>query len=231
MLTTNVFRPDLVRFVRSMARQMPTVLHGCNDLGLAVPRMWNATNTRSAGWRPDTCWISEHRNFACLRYSRNLHALRRLDGFREALREAGEDCIDLEMLAEHGNGVGEWFRRQLPRLPQPLGLFAEDDLLAARVIEVGHGRRVAGAGRPRRGRLRQHRFGLRPRSRAHHQHRHARSRNMAYQAAAMLDALMSGEALPEPSVVFPPVNTDRAQKHGFGGRAPATGQTRPGLHG
>lgn len=135
MLTTNVFRPDLVRFVRRMAREVPTVLHGCNDLQLPSPNVECDEHAigRMAARHLLDC---EHRHFACLRYSRNLHALHRLSGFREVLQEAGEDCIDLEMLAEHGNGVGEWFRKRLPGLPKPLGLFAEDDLLAARVIET-----------------------------------------------------------------------------------------------
>lgn len=203
LLTTNVFRSDLVRFVRRMAREIPTVLHGCNDLRLPAANVEcdEYEIGRMAARHLLDC---EHRNFACLRYSRNLHALRRLAGFRETLRAAGHDCLDLEMLAEHGSGVGEWFRKQLPELPQPLGLFAEDDLLAARVIEtavdagwqVPDDLAVVGCGNmdlvcdlgpvP----ITSIAFPL---------------EEMAYQAAAMLDALMSGGKLPASPTVFPPV--------------------------
>ena len=203
LLTTNVFRPDLVRFVRLMSREVPTVLHGCNDLRLPAPNVEcdEYEIGRLAARHLLNC---EHRHFACLRYSRNLHALRRLAGFRETLREAGEDCLDLEMLAEHGNGVGEWFRKQLPELPQPLGLLAEDDLLAARVIEtasdagwqVPDDLAVVGCGNMDLvcdlGPVPITSIAI-PLG------------EMAYQAAVMLDTLMSGKKLPESSTVFPPV--------------------------
>lgn len=203
LLTTNVFRPDLMRFVRQMSREVPTVLHGCNDLKLPTPNVEcdEYEIGRMAARHLLNC---EHRHFACLRYSRNLHALRRLTGFREALREVGQDCLDLEMLAEHGNGVGEWFRRQLSGLPQPLGLFAEDDLLAARVIEtatdagwkVPNDLAVVGCGNMDL----VCEFGPVPITSIA-----TPLGEMAYRAAAMLDILMSGKRLPEMSAVFSPV--------------------------
>lgn len=135
LLTTNVFRPDLARFVRKTARQIPTVLHGCDDLGLGVSNVEcdeYAIGRMAAKHLLD----HDHKHFACFRYSRNLHAMRRHAGFRDALKEVGHECIDLENISEHGYGTGEWFRKQLARLPKPLGLFAEDDLLAARVIDT-----------------------------------------------------------------------------------------------
>lgn len=203
LLTTNVFRPDLVRFVRQTARRIPTVLHGCNDLHLAAANVEcdEMEIGRMAARHLLNC---EHRNFACLRYSRNIHALLRLAGFREVLREAGEDCLDLEMLAEHGVGVGDWFRGKLAELPKPLGLFAEDDLLAARVIET-----AAEAGWQVPGDLAVVgcgnmdlicELGSVPITSIA-----CPIEEMAYQAAAMLDALMSGKKSPEQSVVFPPL--------------------------
>ena len=169
----------------------------------------------------------EHRNFACLRYSRNLHALRRLAGFREALREAGKDCLDLEMLAEHGNGVGEWFR-ELAELPQPLGLFAEDDLLAARVIEA-----AADAGWQVPGDLAVVGCGnmdlvcdLGP---VPITSISTPLGEMAYQAAAMLDAMMSGNPPAEPTLVFPPTTSSPAKALIRWPRA-SRGQTRPAPH-
>lgn len=203
MLTTNVFRPDLVRFVRRMTREIPTVLHGCNDLRLPVASV-ECDETEIGRMAARHLLACEHRSFACLRYSRNLHAMRRLAGFRETLRAAGHDCLDLEMLSEHGSGVGEWFRKQLPGLPQPMGLFAEDDLLAARVIEtamdagwkVPDELAVIGCGNmdlvsdlgpvPITSIL-------------------TPLGEMAYQAAAQLDALMSGGVPDKSATVFPPV--------------------------
>ncbi len=203
MLTTNVFRPDLVKFVKNMSRKVPTVIHGCNDLRLPAANVECDEHEigRMAARHLLDC---RHRHFACLRYSRNLHAMRRLEGFREVLKAAGHDCLDLEMLAEHGAGVGEWFRRKLTKLPKPLGLFAEDDLLAARVIEaacdagwqVPDDLAVVGCGNlelicelaavPITSIVSQ-------------------LEEKAYQAAAMLDALMAGKPLAETTVVFPPV--------------------------
>lgn len=203
LLTTNVFRPELVRFVRDVSRQVPTVLHGCDDLRLRSPNV-ECDEYEIGRMAARHLLACEHRHFACLRYSRNLHALRRLAGFREALREAGEDCIDLEMLAEHGSGVGEWLRKQLPDLPKPLGLFAEDDLLAARVIET-----AMDAGWQVPGDLAVVGCGnidlvcdLGPvpiTSIA------TPLGDMAYQAAAMLDSLMAGSPPATEAVVFPPV--------------------------
>lgn len=203
LLTTNVFRPDLVKFVRGMSRKVPTVLHGCNDLQLAGPNV--ESDEREIGRMAARHLLAcEHRNFACLRYSRNLHAIRRLEGFREVLRAAGQDCIDLEMIAEHGVGVGEWFRQMLSELPKPLGLFAEDDLLAARVIEaagdaawqVPDDLAVIGCGNIEL----VCELGALPITSIA-----CPLEQQAYQAAAMLDVLMSGAALPERTVVFPPV--------------------------
>jgi len=66
----------------------------------------------------------EHKHFSCFRYSRNIHAIRRMAGFQDALKEAGYDCTDLEILSEHGSRAGEWFRKRLSRLSKPHGLFA-----------------------------------------------------------------------------------------------------------
>jgi LacI family transcriptional regulator len=203
LLTTNVFRPALVRFVRRMAREIPTVLHGCNDLRL--PALNVECDEYEIGRMAARHLLDcEHRHFACLRYSRNLHAMRRLAGFRAALREAGADCMNLEMLAEHGSGVGEWFRGKLAELPQPLGMFAEDDLLAARIIEA-----ATDAGWQVPGDLAVIGCGnidlvcdLGPvpiTSIA------CPLEELAYQAAAMLDRLMSGRQPAERTFVLPPV--------------------------
>ena len=63
----------------------------------------------------------EHKHFSCFRYSRNIHAMRRMAGFQDALKEAGYDCTDLEILSEHGSRAGEWFRKRLSRLSKPHG--------------------------------------------------------------------------------------------------------------
>lgn len=203
LLTTNVFRPDLVRFVRKTARRIPTVLHGCDDLRLAVP---NVECDEHAIGRMAAAHLlaQDHRHFACFRYSGNLHATRRGDGFRKALRDAGHDCIDLEMISEHGNGAGEWFRHQLAWLPRPLGLFAEDDLLAARVIEtateagwqVPGDLAVVGCGNIDL----VCEFGPVPITSIA-----CPIEEQAYQAAAMLDALLAGNPLPQRQSVFPPL--------------------------
>jgi LacI family transcriptional regulator len=203
LLTTNVFRPDLVKFVRGISRSVPTVLHGCNDLRLASPNV--ETDEREIGRMAARHLLKcEHRHFACLRYSRNIHALRRLEGFREVLGEAGQECIDLEMIAEHGVGVGEWFRHKLSELPKPLGLFAEDDLLAARVIEAANDAgwhvpeelAVIGCGNIEL----VCELGTMPITSIA-----CPLEEQAYQAAAMLNALMNGEAPRERTVTLPPL--------------------------
>ena len=202
LLTTNVFRPDLVRFVRKTARKIPAVLHGCDDLRLAVPNV-ECDEYLIGRLAAEHLLAQEHRHFAYFRYSDNLHAMRRRDGFRDALREAGCDCMDLEKISEHGNGAGEWFRKQLARLPKPLGLFAEDDLLAARVIEtatdegwqVPEDLAVVGCGNIDL----VCEFGPVPITSIA-----CPLEEQAYQAAAMLDALMSGKKRPQPKIVLPP---------------------------
>lgn len=203
LLTTNVFRPDLVRFVRKTAKLVPTVLHGCDDLRLGVPNV-ECDEHRIGRMAAEHLLGQDHRHFACFRYSENLHALRRGEGFRSALREAGHECIDLEKISEHGNGAGEWFRKQLAWLPKPLGLFAEDDLLAARVIEtaseagwhVPSDLAVVGCGNIEL----VCEFGAVPITSID-----CPIEEQAYQAAGMLDALMSGKKLVANHAVFPPV--------------------------
>jgi LacI family transcriptional regulator len=135
LLTTNVFRPELRRFVRATARRLPTVLHGCDDLGLGTPRV--EFDERAAGRLAAEHLLEQrHRNFACFRYSKNRHALRRMEGFRAALSGAGHGCVELERLSPHGQGMRDWFARRLVRLPRPLGLYAEDDSLAASAIDA-----------------------------------------------------------------------------------------------
>ena len=203
LLTTNVFRPDLVSFVRKTARQIPTVLHGCDDLRLAVPSV-ECDDYLIGRMAADHLLAQEHRHFAYFRYSDNIHAMRRRDGFRAALREAGCECMDFEKISEHGNGAGEWFRKRLSGLPKPLGLFAEDDLLAARVIEtateagwqVPTDLAVVGCGNIDL----VCEFGPVPITSIACPHE-----EQAYQTAAMLDALMTGKKLPKQKVVLPPV--------------------------
>lgn len=135
LLTTNVFRPELRRFVRATARRLPTVLHGCDDLGLGAPRL-EFDEVAAGRLAAEHLLEQRHRNFACFRYSKNQHALRRMEGFRSALAEAGHGCVELERLSPHGQGMRGWFARRLARLPKPLGLYAEDDSLAAAVIDA-----------------------------------------------------------------------------------------------
>jgi LacI family transcriptional regulator len=203
LLTTNVFRSDLVRFVRKTSKQIPTVLHGCDDLRLSVPNV--ECDEYSIGrMAAEHLLAQDHRYFAYFRYSDKIHALRRRDGFRDALRECGYDCMDLEKISEHGNGAGAWFRKQLGALPKPLGLFAEDDLLAARVIEtateagwqVPADLAVVGCGNIDL----VCEFGPIPITSIA-----CPQEEQAYQAAAMLDALIAGRALTKQKVVFPPL--------------------------
>lgn len=202
LLTTNVFRPDLVRFVRKTAKLVPTVLHGCDDLGLKVPNV-ECDEFMVGRLAAEHLLEQDHRNFAYFRYSDNIHALRRRDGFRETLRMAGHECVELEKISEHGNGAGEWFRKQLAWLPKPLGLFAEDDLLAARVIET-----AAEAGWHVPGDLAVVgcgnidlvcEFGAVPITSIA-----CPIEEQAYRAAGMLDNMLSGKKVPITQLLFPP---------------------------
>jgi len=135
MLTTNVFRQDLAKFIRKYAQKIPTVLHGCDDMKLGVSNV--ECDEHEVGKMAAHHLIDqEHRHFAFFRYSNNIHAMKRRAGFQECLKEFGHDYIDLEMISEHGEGIEKWFKGKLSRLPKPLGLFAEDDLLAAQAIEA-----------------------------------------------------------------------------------------------
>jgi LacI family transcriptional regulator len=135
MLTTNVFRQDLARFIRKTAQKIPTVLHGCDDLQLGVANV-ECDEYEIGRIAARHLLDQEHRHFAYFRYSNNIHALRRRAGFEEVLQQAGHDYLDLEIISEHGEGIEKRLKAILPRLPKPLGLFAEDDLLAAQVIET-----------------------------------------------------------------------------------------------
>lgn len=202
LLTTNVFRPDLARFVRKTAREIPTVLHGCDDLRLAVPNV-ECDEYLIGRMAADHLLHQDHRHFAYFRYSDNIHAMRRKEGFRDALQEAGHDCIDLEKISEHGNGAGEWFRKKLAGLPKPLGLFAEDDLLAARAIEtateagwnVPADLAVVGCGNIDL----MCQFGSVPITSIS-----CKLEEQAYKTASLLDAMLSGRKIPEQRVIFPP---------------------------
>jgi LacI family transcriptional regulator len=203
LLTTNVFRPDLVRFVRKTAKLVPTVLHGCDDLKLKVPNV-ECDEFMIGRMAAEHLLGQDHRHFAYFRYSDNIHALRRRDGFRETLRKAGHECVELEKISQHGNGAGEWFRKQLAWLPKPLGLFAEDDLLAARVIET-----AAEAGWHVPGDLAVVgcgnidlvcEFGAVPITSIA-----CPIEEQAYQAAGMLDNLLSGKKVSKTQLIFPPV--------------------------
>lgn len=202
LLTTNVFRPDLVRFVRKTAWQVPTVLHGCDDLRLAVQNV-ECDEYLIGRMAAEHLLKQDHRQFAYFQYSDKIHAMRRRDGFRDALREAGHDCTNLEKISEHGNGAGEWFSKQLEWLPKPLGLFAEDDLLAARVIEtaVAAGWQVPGdlavVGCGNIDLVCE--FGPVPITSIA-----CPIEEQAYQAAFMLDAVLSGKKVANQRVVFPP---------------------------
>ena len=218
LLTTNVFRPDLRRFVRETARRIPTVLHGCNDLGISVP---NVECDERAGGRIAARHLIEqgHRHFAFFQYSRNRHALLRQEGFSTCLAEAGYGCALLEKISQHGAGAGAWFRRQLERMPKPLGLSAEDDLLASEAIDaaldsgwrvpedlavVGNGNLplICDLGRVPITSI------MIP------------FEEQAYSAAAMLDGILAGKK-PEPAV-FPPLRlVPRQSTNAVAARRPA----------
>ena len=136
MLTTNTDRSDLRTFVKETARRIPTVLHGCNDFGISIPNI--ECDEKAVGREAAQHLLEQgHRHFAFFQYSRHRHAILRRDGFREYLATAGRESIVLETTLAHGPRWDGWFQRQVAQLPKPLGLFAEDDILAARVIESG----------------------------------------------------------------------------------------------
>ncbi len=202
MLTTNTFRPDLCRFIRKTARQIPTVLYGCNDLKLPVPNV-QCDDYAVGCMAADHLLEQGHRHFASFHHSCHLHALRRQEGFRNRLLQRGHDCIELQKPATLGIGIGEWFKRRLARLPQPLGLFAEDDILAATAIEsaLEIGRQVprdlAVVGSGNLTLICEH-------SEVPITTVAIPLEEQAFQAAAMLDRLLAGQTLKKHTLVFPP---------------------------
>jgi LacI family transcriptional regulator len=204
LLTTNVFRPDLARFIRKTAKKIPTVLHGCDDLKLGVTHV--ACDEYEIGRMAANHLLDqEHRQFAFFRYSNNIHALRRRAGFEEILQQSGHDLIDVELISEHGEGIEKKLKAMLPRLPKPLGLFAEDDLLAAQVIEVAidAGWKVPGdlavVGCGNIELICE--FGTVPITSIG-----CPIEDQAYQAAARLDELMKGKKKKPQNVVLPPLS-------------------------
>jgi LacI family transcriptional regulator len=178
------------------------VLHGCNDLGYPVPNV--ECDERAVGQLAASHLLEQgHRNFAYFHYSSNRHAVLRGEGFKARLAEAGHDCLELKNLSEHGVGSGEWFARRLARLPKPLGLFAEDDFLATTAIEsaldigwrVPGDLAVVGSGNLTL---------VCEQSAVPITSVEIPFEAEAYQAAAMLDCLLSGKKIEKQTVVFPP---------------------------
>ena len=202
LLTTNVFRPDLRRFVRKAAAVMPAVLHGCDDLRLGIPRV-ECDEAAIGRLAAEHLLDQGHKNFVFFSHSDALHARRRLDGFRARLRAAQRDCLVLSKISATSAGLADWLAGQLKHLPKPVGLFAVDDLLASEAIEaaldggwrvpedmavLGVGNNdlvcqysqipITSIGQP--------------------------MEQQAYAAAALLDRLMHGRPAPKAPVVLPP---------------------------
>lgn len=202
MLTTNTSRSDLHRFVKETAGKIPTVLHGCNDFGIPIP---NVECDEKAVGRIAAQHLLEqgHKHFAFFQYSRQRHAIHRRDGFRDHLAAAGHACTVLETTSVHGPGWEGWFRRRIGQLPKPLGLFAEDDILAARVIEsaIDAGWRVpedlAVVGNGNLALVCNH-------SQVPITSVTIPFEEGAYQAAALLDRLLSGKPLEKQTTVLSP---------------------------
>ncbi len=202
MLTTNVFDAELRRFVTNTSKRIPAVLHGCNDLHLPIPNV--ECDECAAGHMAAQHLVEQgHENFVYFQYSRNRHAMQRGDGFRKYLARAGRDCIALEKISAHGVGLGEWFIQHLARLPKPIGLYAEDDMLAASVIDaaldagwrvpedlavVGNGNLALACDQ----------------SQVPITSVAMDFEEEAYQAAALLDSKLAGKRLAKQTIVLPP---------------------------
>jgi len=202
MLTTNTSRSDLHRFVKETAGKIPTVLHGCNDFGIPIPNV--ECDEKEVGRMAAQHLLEQgHKHFAFFQYSRHRHALLRRDGFRDHLAVAGHGCAVLETTSAYGPGWEGWFRREVAKLPKPLGLFAEDDILAARVIESGidAGWRVpqdlAVVGNGNLALVCDH-------SQVPITSVSIPFEEGSYQAAALLDRLLSGKPLKKQTTVFSP---------------------------
>ncbi len=202
MLTTNIFRSDLRSFVRKTARIIPSVLHGCDDLKLGIPRV--ECDEAAIGRMAAQHLLDQgHKHFAFFNYSSAIHARRRLEGFRQRLREADRDCMVLSHHSATSANMAEWLAARLKTLPKPLGLFAVDDTLAAEAIEAAldHGWRVpedmavVGVGN----------FDLI----CKYSRRPVTSvalpmEQLSYESAALLDRLMKGRPAPTGTLVLQP---------------------------
>ena len=205
MLVFHTERPDLTALARKRAASCPTVLISgmtpivkapvvCED-NLGVGRM-AAEHFLHRGFR-QFAWLSNDNR----RVSQDRRA-----GFLATLQEAGMPCQCIEWQQAQRpqwREYSRWVGRHLARLPRPLALLAQDDMVAVdaihickdSVLRVPEDVAVLGVGND----ALLCEFSDVPLSSIE-----LDWEEIVYHAAAMLQQLMSGRRLPKEPLVFPP---------------------------
>ena len=201
-------REDLLSFCRHQARKYPTVRIGANTGGIDAPSV--EEDDVAAGQLAAEHFLSHgYRHFAWYTTRRGEVADRRLDGYRGVIEQAGHTVTVLDWPASSGRrkdtwaNCRNWLARHLAALPKPLALFALDDQLAADAIEVcgeiplnvPDDVAVMGVGNIESA----CEYSRVPISSVAFD-----ADRTGYEAAAMLDRLMAGQAAPKQPIVLPP---------------------------
>ncbi len=129
-------RPDLIEFVRSA--DAPVVdLAPDVDLPKIAGRVL-LENERIGELAAAHLFERRFRNLAFFQYNDNLDVQERSDGFCRAVETAGGEFFHLDWpraQANHGDSFS-WLVDQISRLPHPVGIFAQSDHRAVRVLEA-----------------------------------------------------------------------------------------------
>jgi LacI family transcriptional regulator len=130
---------ELREFIVEQSAKQPTVLLGANNPGIDVPQVLEGNI--AAGQMAAQHFLDRgHTKFAWYAHRSGRSAEERREGYREALRAAGYECVILEApAARNSEGYADtrkWLIGRLKNMPRPLALFALDDQAAVDVIDA-----------------------------------------------------------------------------------------------
>jgi LacI family transcriptional regulator len=131
-------RPEARLFARRQARQAPAVLVSGMKPIVEAPTVME--DNVGIGRMAAAHFLERgFQHFAWLATDSRRVGQDRRAGFLAALQEAGMSCQCLEWLKPVGpqwQRYSRWLARSLGKLPRPLALFAQDDLVAVDAIEI-----------------------------------------------------------------------------------------------
>ncbi len=199
-------RPDVIAYVRR--QRVPVVAMAADVPDLAIPRVL-LDNVRIGQLAAQHLLERGFENLAFYQFSDIADVCQREEGFRQAVQAAGAQYHHLDWHASASRrsrpGWFEWLKRQLGRLPMPLGVMAQSDnraahlLSACEALELAVPEQVAIVGVDNDEYACE--FAPVPISSVD-----SNRQKLAYEAAALLDRLMQGQA--------PPANPIRIEPRG-----------------